>query len=197
MGWFRAVEGGHMYKGCQNRTEDGVVGWCPMPGAVDRHTRVALKNQTCKATQGSTPIRRKRSADDSQCQTDTCQQDKVICDVLKQMDSEADKVEVREDMDFVNRAEQAAGWSPLTDDDDYYKNPWVKYKFYQDVLENLDKFSKTCEKKIASGNYPSCSSNNGAMNCDKISLGIRTYETITEDAISELRSLANKLDKAE
>ena len=56
------------------------------------------------------------------------------------MYSEEGKVAINEDLDFIKFCEQVVGWSPLTKDDGFYKNPWVKYKFYENVLFQFEKF---------------------------------------------------------
>merc|ERR1711874_204327 len=107
-------------------------------------------------------------------------------------------IEIREDIDFLDRAEAAVGWSALTEDDKYYKNPWLKYNFYQDVFENLDKFTQRCDEpetiqKI--NDIPKCSQTS-EKDCSRIRPGMDVYEQKTEEAIAELRSLSSKLDKA-
>ena len=59
--------------------------------------------------------------------------------------SEKDKIPTMEDFDFIKMAEKVVGWSPLTTDDRFYRNPWVKYTFYQDVLFEFDIFIKAAK----------------------------------------------------
>ena len=54
--------------------------------------------------------------------------------------SENDKLAVIEDLDFIRLAEKAVGWSPLTLDQRSYLNPFIKFKFYQDVLYEFERF---------------------------------------------------------
>merc|ERR1711874_818032 len=150
---FREKTNGTKYKGCSVTEDGGDRHWCPMPGAVDIDS--VVKEGKKRICNGSTEgVRRKRSAD--QCGTNTCQEGQAFCGALEKMEEEAKKISVREDMDFVYRAEKAAGWSPLTHDDANYRNPLIKYRFYQDVLENIDKFSHGCEQTVEKWNYPSC-----------------------------------------
>ena len=43
----------------------------------------------------------------------------------------------KEDIGFVESLRPLAGWDPLTQDEKAYRNPLIKYEFYQDILNQL------------------------------------------------------------
>ena len=43
----------------------------------------------------------------------------------------------KEDIGFVQSLRPLAGWNPLTENEKAYKNPLIKYEFYQDILNQL------------------------------------------------------------
>ena len=99
------------------------------------------------------------------------------------------KVPIREDTAFLERAEEAVGWTALTADNNYYKNPFVKYEFYQELLENLERFTKHCDssmlnpESVVFNTDDQCSAIDREPDCARIKDGVEMYETKTEQVI--------------
>ena len=92
---------------------------------------------------------------------------------------------IREDTAFLERAEEAVGWTALTADNNYYKNPFVKYEFYQELLENLERFTQDCDstvnpESVVFNTDDQCSAIEKEPNCAKIKEGVEMYETKAE-----------------
>ena len=51
-----------------------------------------------------------------------------------------DSMPTIEDTDFIKMVINIVGWSPLTENDNMYRNPWVKYEFYRDVFSRFHEF---------------------------------------------------------
>ena len=98
------------------------------------------------------------------------------------------KVAIREDTAFLERAEEAVGWTALTADNNHYKNPFVKYEFYQELLENLERFTQRCDstvnpESVVFNTDDQCSAIEREPNCARIKDGVEMYETKAEQVI--------------
>ena len=98
------------------------------------------------------------------------------------------KIPIQEDTAFLERAQEAVGWNALTADNNYYKNPFVKFEFYQQLLENLETFMRTCDTNInpetvVFNTDDECGAVDPEPDCRRIKAGVEMYETKVEQVM--------------
>ena len=206
--WYRIKPSGPYLYGCNDIFNNGTFA-CPSPGGVDVDS-VLNPNEVylCK----SKKIRKKRSLDPNQANDESKSQCHLVdevrqckknaeapeCEKILEILSEEAKLKSTLEKDLMHAFISTAGWNPLTDDTEHFINPFIKFIFFQDVLENLDKLGKECAK-IYRQNYltknQQCSDNTDSQSCRKMKTGIIAYEVTTEDTIAELFDLTDTLDE--
>ena len=214
--WWKENEDSPFYFGCTD-TDDSGTSWCPSPGGVDTDSIVVSGMvYTCTADEfkraGPTVVR--TSNTENQCPDEALQdcqgtvpdEDMEYCEAIKNIYPGTNKKNTEtnsprnEDIGFVKMLIYFVGWSPLDKGEKNYQSPFVKYKFYQDVLNQLDKIAESCtssNEDIANGKL-SISLNEQCpmeIDCSKISAGSSGFTTKANTAVTSLSELSVELDE--
>ena len=140
-----------------------------------------------------------------ECTDDPEGTDEAYCKAVKYMYSNT-KDEIKkqktlkrkEDIGFLKMLIPLVGWSPLDSSESYYITPILKFEFYQDVLNQLDKFAPECHlpttHAVRRRMKPSrfCAMD---QDCSQISQGKDIFSSTVQDAVNKLTQFSKELDK--
>ena len=105
---------------------------------------------------------------------------KEYCDGMKLMYEGGRELKKTEDIGFVKSMQDLVGWDPLNKDDSSYRNPYVKYEFYQHVLSKFDTVARDCDRNEVDpyDNHRKAGSQcSTPTKCSKISTGKNTFQS--------------------
>jgi hypothetical protein len=216
--WWKEKSDGPFFFGCTD-TDDSGTFWCPLPGGVDEKSIASSPSMihTCSQTEIEKARSKRMSTDTSKercphralidCKDDPEGTDEAYCKAVKYMYSNTKKevkkqkkLDKKEDIGFLKMLIPLVGWSPLDSSESYYITPILKFEFYQDVLNQLDKFAPECHlptthavrRRMKPNKSRFCAMD---QDCSQISQGKDTFSSIVQKAVDKLNKFSKELDK--